>query len=92
MIRTSKSIHVPMHWHSANETHTMIQGTAVFEHEGRRMQLGPGGFNYMPAKMQHQAWTSDGALIFIIVDGPWDVNWIVNPPGKADLGQRPPTN
>jgi len=32
-------MHVPMHWHSANETHTMIQGTAVFEHEGKRESL-----------------------------------------------------
>src|ERR1700694_4116302 len=57
LIRTPKKMHVPIHWHSANETHTMIQGTAVFEHEGERVQLGPGGFNYMPAKMPHQAWT-----------------------------------
>jgi quercetin dioxygenase-like cupin family protein len=45
LIRTPTKMHVPMHWHSANETHTMIQGTAVFEHEGKREQLGPGGFN-----------------------------------------------
>jgi hypothetical protein len=52
-------MHVPLHWHSANETHTMIQGSAVFVHDGRE-KLGPGGFNYMPAKMRHQAWTSEG--------------------------------
>jgi mannose-6-phosphate isomerase-like protein (cupin superfamily) len=90
LIRTSKKIHVPMHWHSANETHTMIQGTAVFEHEGKREELGPGGFNYIPAKMQHQAWTSEGSVVFITVDGGWDVNWVSNPPTKADLGQTPP--
>jgi hypothetical protein len=28
LIRTPKTMHIPMHWHSANETHTMIQGTA----------------------------------------------------------------
>jgi mannose-6-phosphate isomerase-like protein (cupin superfamily) len=90
LIRTPKKIHVPMHWHSANETHTMIQGTAVFEHEGKREELGPGGFNYIPAKMQHQAWTSEGSVVFITVDGAWDVNWVSNPPTKADLGQTPP--
>ena len=26
LIRTPKKMHVPIHWHSANETHTMIQG------------------------------------------------------------------
>jgi mannose-6-phosphate isomerase-like protein (cupin superfamily) len=90
LIRTPKKMHVPMHWHSANETHTMIQGTAVFEHEGKREELGPGGFNYIPAKMQHQAWTSEGSVVFITVDGAWDVNWVGNPPTKADLGQTPP--
>jgi quercetin dioxygenase-like cupin family protein len=89
LIRTPKKMHVPIHWHSANETHTMIQGTAVFEHEGKREQFGPGGFNYIPAKMQHQAWTSGGAVVFITVDGAWDVNWVGKPPSKTDLGQTP---
>jgi quercetin dioxygenase-like cupin family protein len=92
LIRTPKKLHVPFHWHSANETHTMILGTAVFEHDGKREELGPGGFNYIPAKMQHQAWTSEGAVVFITVDGAWDVNWVGNPPGKIDLGQTPPAN
>jgi mannose-6-phosphate isomerase-like protein (cupin superfamily) len=90
LIRTPKKLHVPLHWHSANETHMMVQGTAVFEHEGKREKLGPGGFNYIPARMQHQAWGSDGALFFITVDGPWDLTWVGNPPGKSDLGQTPP--
>lgn len=90
LIRTPKKMHVPIHWHSANETHTMIQGTAVFEHEGKREQLGPGGFNYIPSKMQHQAWTSEGSVVFITVDAAWDVNWVGNPPSKTDLGQTPP--
>ena len=92
LIRTPAKMHVPMHWHSANETHTMILGTAVFEHEGKREQLGPGGFNYIPAKMQHQAWTSEGSVVFITVDGAWDVNWVDKPPSKADLGQSPPSD
>ena len=37
---------VRQHWHSANETHTMISGKATFR-EGNRVELGPGGFNYM---------------------------------------------
>jgi len=90
LIRTPRKMHVPMHWHSANETHTIIQGTIVFEHEGKSEQLGPGGFNYIPAKMQHQAWTSEGSVVFITVDGAWDVNWVVKPPSKTDLDQTPP--
>jgi len=91
LIRIPKQMHVPMHWHSANETHTVIKGTFVFEHEGERHKLGPGGFNYLPARMPHQAWASDDALVFITVDAGWDVNWITAPPTRADLGIKLPT-
>jgi quercetin dioxygenase-like cupin family protein len=90
LIRIPKQMHVPMHWHSANETHTVIKGAFVFEHEGQRHELGPGGFNYLPARMHHQAWASDDALVFITVDTGWDVNWVSGPPTKADLGQPLP--
>jgi len=89
LIRVPKQLHVPIHWHSANETHTVVRGTWTFEHEGMRGQLGPGGFNYIPAKMHHQAWASDDALVFITVDGAWDVNWVGSPPTKANLGKTP---
>jgi mannose-6-phosphate isomerase-like protein (cupin superfamily) len=90
LIRMPKRMHVPVHWHSANETHTVIKGTMVFEHGGQPHELGPGGFNYIPARTPHQAWSvTDDALVFITVDGPWDVNWVDGPPTKADLGQRP---
>jgi quercetin dioxygenase-like cupin family protein len=89
LIRVPKAIHVPMHWHSANETHTVIRGNWTFEHEGNREALGPGGFNYIPAKMHHQAWATNDALVFITVDSGWDVNWVNGPPTKADLGKTP---
>jgi quercetin dioxygenase-like cupin family protein len=91
LIRMPKQMHVPMHWHSANETHTVIKGTMVFEHDGQRHELGPGGFNYLPARTHHQAWSSDDALVFITVDSGWDVNWVNGPPTRSNLGQRPPS-
>jgi quercetin dioxygenase-like cupin family protein len=91
LIRIPKGMHVPMHWHSANETHTVIKGTFVFEHEGQQHELGPGGFNYLPAGIHHQAWATDDSLVFITVDSGWDVNWVSGPPTKSNLGQRPPT-
>ena len=90
LIRVPKQMHVPMHWHSANETHTMIKGTMVFEHDGQRHELGPGGFNYLPARTHHQAWSSDDALVFITVDSAWDITWVSRGPNKGDLGQQPP--
>ena len=91
LIRMPKQMHVPMHWHSANETHTVVKGTMWFEHEGQVHKLGVGGFNYLPARMPHQAWCSDDALVFITVDSGWDVNWLNGPPTKSDLGKRPPS-
>ena len=85
MIRTPKAIHVRKHWHSANETHTILQGNAILACDGKRAELGPGSFNYMPAKMIHEAWLPAGSLTFITVDGAWDINWIEGAPAAADL-------
>ena len=85
MIRGPKGIHVRKHWHSANETHTVVLGTFVFACEGKRIEQGPGSFNFMPAKMVHEAWMSAGSMVFITVDGAWDVNWVEGPPTSADL-------
>lgn len=85
MIRTPRAIHIRKHWHTANETHTMIQGTARFACDGKEVHLGPGSFNFMPAKMVHEAWLPAGSLTFITVDGAWDVNWVEGPPTAADL-------
>jgi len=85
MIRTPKNYHAPRHWHTANETHTVISGTFIMEHDGgKREELGPGSFNYMPSKMVHEAWTkpNEGTLVFITVDGPWDLNLVDGPTGK----------
>lgn len=87
MIRAPKGIHVRKHWHSANETHTVILGTQVFACEGKRIEQGPGSFNSMPARMVHEAWLPAGSLVFITVDGPWDVNWTEGPPTAADLAK-----
>ncbi len=85
LIRTPKALHVRKHWHSANETHTVITGTATFECDGKKAEFGPGGFNYMPAQMVHEAWIGAGSVTFITVDGPWDVNWVEGAPTAADL-------
>src|SRR3984893_17280589 len=32
MIRSPKNYHAPKHWHTANETHTVISGTFIMQH------------------------------------------------------------
>ncbi len=87
MIRVPKNFHVPMHWHTANETHTVVSGTFIMECEGLRDTLRAGGFNYVPSKMHHQAWTpkNEGSLLFITVDKAWDINWVGGPPKPEDF-------
>jgi quercetin dioxygenase-like cupin family protein len=87
MIKVPKNFHVPKHWHTANETHTIVSGTFIMQHEeGKRHELGPGSFNFVPSRAVHEAWTKpdEGALLFITVDGQWDVNWLDKPPGSAN--------
>jgi mannose-6-phosphate isomerase-like protein (cupin superfamily) len=85
MIRTPRAIHVRKHWHSANETHTMISGTATFACDEKRIELGPGSFQFMPARMVHEAWLPVGSITFITVDAAWDLNWVEGAPTAADL-------
>src|SRR5439155_23527695 len=46
-----KRFNVRKHWHTANETHTIINGVATFACGGKKFELSEGGFNFMPAKM-----------------------------------------
>jgi mannose-6-phosphate isomerase-like protein (cupin superfamily) len=87
LIRTPKAIHVRKHWHTANESHTIISGTAALACDGKKVELAQGGFNFMPAKMVHEAWLPAGSLTFITVDSAWDINWVEGPPTTADLGR-----
>jgi len=90
LIRTPAAIHVRKHWHTANETHVMVRGTAVLACDGQRAELGPGSYNFMPAKMVHEAWLPAHSLTFITVDRAWDINWVEGPPTAVDVGARPP--
>ena len=79
LIRTPKNYHVPKHWHTANETLTVIRGTFVMAHEGsdKRVELNVGSYAYMPAKMVHEGRTQgEGAMYLVTVDGAFDINWV----------------
>ena len=79
VIRGPGNQHIARHWHSSNESITVLKGTFTVAHDGsaEQVQLSPGGFAYMPARMIHEAWTGDGgATYFITVDGKWDVTFV----------------
>jgi quercetin dioxygenase-like cupin family protein len=75
LIRMPPNFHVPAHFHGVNETHTVVEGTFIIQANNERIALKPGGFNYTPAQVVHEAWTpeNEGALIFVTVDGPYDL-------------------
>lgn len=91
MIRAPKAMAVPWHWHTANETHTVLSGTFTAECEGKRAELGPGSFNYFPARSIHRAWLTAGCQLFITVDAAWDLTWVLGPPTAPKPGEPAPS-
>jgi hypothetical protein len=95
MIRCPKNYHAVKHWHTANETHYCVYGHFVMlDQDGKAADLGPGSFNYMPSKMLHEGWSKadEGNLLFITVDGPWDIHFVDGPPTPQqvqDVSKRP---
>lgn len=95
MIRCPKNYHAPKHWHTANETHYDVYGNFVMrDQNGNVADLSPGSFNYMPGKMIHEGWSKadQGNLLFVTVDGPWDINFVDGTPTPEqvqDVSQRP---
>lgn len=95
MIRCPKNYHAPKHWHTANETHYCVYGHFLMrDHDGKVADLSPGSYNYMPSKMIHEGWTNseEGNLLYISLDGPWDINFIDGTPTPKqvhDLSNRP---
>ena len=83
LIWTPPNFHVPRHWHTGNEKHVVVRGTFILACDGQRVTMKAGAFNYMPARMVHEAWTppDDDCLLFTDVDTFWDINWIDPPPG-----------
>lgn len=82
MIYTPPGFHVPRHWHSHGEKHTVVSGKFILQCDGgERVTIVPGSFNYLPPRVIHQAWTppDEDCVLFTDVEGPWDVNWVDQP-------------
>jgi quercetin dioxygenase-like cupin family protein len=86
MVRVPKNFHLPKHWHTANVTHTVIQGTWIMDCDGKVATLKPGGWNFEPSKAVHESWSTpkEGALLLVTSDGPWDTNWVGGTPLLSD--------
>jgi quercetin dioxygenase-like cupin family protein len=72
---------VPAHWHSKDETVTVISGgfgVGVGEEASREKGqiLAPGTFAFMPAKTPHYAFAKGETIVQIAGDGPFDLNLV----------------
>ena len=87
LIRAPKQVVVPWHWHTANESITVMKGTFTVECEGKRIDLGPGSFTYTPSRLIHRATFTEGCMIVISADGPFDIHWAGAPPTARKAGE-----
>ena len=90
LIRAPKQAVVPWHWHTANEAITVVKGTFTVECEGKKIDLGPGSFTYTPSRLIHRATFSEGSMIAISADGPFDISWAGEPPSARKPGEAMP--
>ncbi len=88
MLRAIDAFYVPWHWHTGNEMHAILAGTFTAECEGKIAELPEGSFNWIPARVLHRAWLSEGCMLFISVDAAWDLNWVEGPPA-GQSGPKP---
>jgi len=87
LVRATKQAVVPWHWHTANEAITVIKGTFTVECEGKRIDFGPGSFTYTPSRLIHRATFTEGCMIAISADGPFDIHWAGAPPTAKKAGE-----
>ena len=72
---------VPAHWHSTEESVTVISGT-LYMGDGDKIDTAKakavkaGGFMQVPAKAHHYAFAKVPTVIQVTAEGPFDINWI----------------
>jgi quercetin dioxygenase-like cupin family protein len=87
LVRATKQVVVPWHWHTPNEAVTVMKGTFTVECEGKKIDLGPGSFTYTPSRLIHRAAFTEGCMIAISADGPFDIHWAGAPPAAKQPGE-----
>lgn len=71
---------VPRHWHPADEQVTVIEGELTLSMgeaaSAHADTFGPGDYVNLPARMQHEASTQDGAVVQINAMGPFEITYV----------------
>ena len=88
MIEFPKAIYIPKHTHKKSETHVILGGSHLFEHEGKRYEVKEHGYIFMPGQFVHEAWVPAGAKAIIILEDGWKVDWFKDGPTRESFGGR----
>jgi quercetin dioxygenase-like cupin family protein len=71
---------VPRHWHPTDEQVTLISGDFNLsmgkKDEAMDAALVPGDYANLPAQMQHEASTKNGAVVEIHSEGPFQIHYV----------------
>jgi len=71
---------VPRHWHPTDEQVTLIEGdfnlSMGTKADAMDAALAPGDYLNLPARMQHEASTSNGAVVEIHGEGPFQIHYV----------------
>lgn len=71
---------VPRHWHPSDEQVTLISGDFALsmgtKDEATDAALAPGDYVNLPAQMQHEASTRNGAVVEIHSMGPFQIRYV----------------
>jgi quercetin dioxygenase-like cupin family protein len=71
---------VPRHWHPTDEQVTLISGdfnlSMGMKDDATEAPLAPGDYVNLPARMQHEASTQDGAVVEIHSEGPFEIRYV----------------
>ena len=90
MIEFPAAMHIPKHTHEKSETHIILGGAHIFEHDGRHFDVKEHGYIYMPGKFEHEAWVPAGSKAVIILEDGWKVDWLDGGPTAKDVGKGTP--
>jgi quercetin dioxygenase-like cupin family protein len=88
-IRAANEAKVPPHWHPTDEHITILEGWFrvgegdTFD-EKTMHEMKAGDYAMMPAKVHHYGTQSKGGVLQVHGMGPFVVNWVNPPAGKAD--------
>lgn len=77
MMKFPKGITVPAHWHTSDETVTVVSGAATFGtgetiDASKGTEVGPGSYAIIPGKSPHWVITKEDFVITVTLDKPAD--------------------